>query len=319
MAQKTGNKVVVIGTGAVGVSYAYAVLNQGICDELVLIDLNVKRAFAEACDLSHGVFNGPTPVKVKQGTYEDCADADIICICAGVPQKPGETRLQLIDNNLSVFNSVVGEVMKTGFDGIFLLASNPVDVLSYATFKFSGLPKHRVIGSGTVLDTARLCYFLSEEFNVAPQSIDAYMIGEHGDSVLAAWSSAYVAGTSVKEYFDVMPNGKERMEQIRHDVMRAAYSIIEGKGATYYGIGMGLARITKAILFNQNCVLPVSALLEGEYGENDVYTGVPAVINRNGIARIIEKPLDADEKQKFADSANILRSYQEKVHAYLNK
>ena len=313
----SSNKVVVIGTGAVGISYAFSLVNQGTVDELVLIDINTKRAAAEARDLRHSVFNAPNSTIIKQGNYEDCTDADIVCICAGVPQKPGETRLQLIDNNLRVFHSVVGEVVKSGFKGIFLLAANPVDVLSYATFKFSGFPKARVIGSGTVLDTARLCNCLSKEFNVAPQSVNAYMIGEHGDSVLAAWSSATVAGQSVKAHFDAMPNGKERMEQIRHDVMYAAYSIIEGKGATYYGIAMGLARLTRAILHNERAVLPVSTLMEGEYGEQDVYIGTPAVVGREGVLRVIEQPLDADEKQKFAASANILRDYQKKVHEYL--
>ncbi len=317
MANKVSNKVVVIGTGAVGVSYAYAALNQGIVDELVLIDINQSRVEAEAYDLRHGVFNGPTSTVVKAGSYADCADADIVTICAGVPQKPGETRLQLIDNNLNVFNKIVGEVVKTGFKGIFLLAANPVDVLSYATYKFSGFPKERVIGSGTVLDTARLCDELSKEFNVAPHSINAFMVGEHGDSILAAWSSATIAGQSIKAHFDALPNGKERMEQIRYDVMRAAYKIIEGKGATYYGIGMGLARITRAILRNERAILPISALVEGEYGEKDVFIGTPAVIGSSGIVRIIEQPLDAEEKQKFADSANVLRGYQEKVHEYL--
>ena len=317
MANKVSNKVVVIGTGAVGVSYAYAALNQGIVDELVLIDINQSRVEAEAYDLRHGVFNGPTSTIVKAGTYVDCADADIVTICAGVPQKPGETRLQLIDNNLNVFSKIVGEVVKTGFKGIFLLAANPVDVLSYATYKFSGFPKERVIGSGTVLDTARLCDELSKEFNVAPHSINAFMVGEHGDSILAAWSSATIAGQSIKAHFDAQPNGKERMEQIRYDVMRAAYKIIEGKGATYYGIGMGLARITRAILRNERAILPISALVEGEYGEKDVFISTPAVIGSSGIVRIIEQPLDAEEKQKFADSANVLRGYQEKVHEYL--
>ena len=317
MANKVSNKVVVIGTGAVGVSYAYAVLNQGTVDELVLIDINQSRVEAEAYDLRHGVFNGPTSTVVKAGCYADCADADIVTICAGVPQKPGETRLQLIDNNLNVFNKIVSEVVKTGFKGIFLLAANPVDVLSYATYKFSGFPKERVIGSGTILDTARLCDELSKEFNVAPHSINAFMVGEHGDSILAAWSSATIAGQSIKAHFDALPNGKERMEQIRYDVMRAAYKIIEGKGATYYGIGMGLARITRAILRNERAILPISALVEGEYGEKDVFIGTPAVIGSSGIVRIIEQPLDAEEKQKFADSANVLRGYQEKVEEYL--
>lgn len=316
MSKPSGNKVVVIGTGAVGISYAFAMLNQGTCDELILIDLNEKRAHAEVRDLRHGVLYAPHPMKVKQGTYADCADADIVCICAGVAQKSGETRLQLIDNNLKVFRNIITEVMQAGFDGILLVASNPVDVLSYAAWKFSGLPKERVIGSGTILDTARLCNCLGKAFDVAPVSVDAHMIGEHGDSVIAAWSTATIAGMSLKEALEQLPDGKERMKQIHADVRDAAYSIIEGKGATYYGIAMGLARISKAILHNQNVVLTVSALLDGEYDEHDVYIGVPAVLNRMGVSRIIRKPLDSDEAEQFARSADILRSYQQKVKAY---
>ena len=316
--RKIGNKVVIIGTGAVGISYAFAVLNQGLCDDLVLIDINTTRSSAEARDLRHGVFNAPTYTRVRSGDYSECADADVVCICAGVPQKPGETRLQLIDNNLKVFNTVVKGVMESGFDGVFLLAANPVDVLSYATWKFSGMPKNRVIGSGTILDSARLCNCLSHEFNVAPQSIDAHMIGEHGDSVLAAWSTANIAGMSINDAFAKLPDGgAAKKEEIRQNVRNAAYSIIEGKGATYYGIAMGLARITRAILHDQHAVLPVSVLLEGEYGEKDVFIGVPAVVGRDGVASIIQKPLDASEKEKFAASAKILREYQEKVHEYL--
>lgn len=317
MVKKTGNKVVVVGTGAVGISYAFAMLNQGICDELVLIDLNEKRAHAEVRDLRHGVLYATTPTKVTQGNYADCVDADIVCICAGVPQKPGETRLQLIDNNLKVFHNIVNEVVKAGFDGIFLVATNPVDVLSYATWKFSGFPKERVIGSGTILDTARLCNCLGKAFGVAPVSVDAHMIGEHGDSVIAAWSTASIAGMSLKQALEQMPDGIERMKQIHADVRDAAYSIIEGKGATYYGIAMGLARISKAILHNQNVVLTVSALLTGQYGQENVYIGVPAVLSRQGVTRIIEKPLNADEQQQFARSAEILQKYQEKVQEYL--
>ena len=317
MANKSGKKVVVIGTGAVGISYAFAVLNQALCDELVLIDLNEKRVSAEARDLRHGVLYAQSPIKVKQGDYSDCADADIVCICAGVPQKVGETRLDLIDNNLKVYHAVVSEVMKNHFNGIFLVATNPVDVLAYATWKFSGLPAERVIGSGTILDTARLCNCLGKAFGVAPVSVDAHMIGEHGDSVIAAWSTAYIAGVPLKDALDNLGNGAERMAEIHANVRDAAYSIIEGKGATYYGIAMGLARITQAILRNQNVVLTVSALLNGKYNQEDVYIGVPVVLNSDGIARVIEKPLDEQEQAQFEKSANILRGYQEKVADYL--
>lgn len=314
---KSGRKVVIIGTGAVGISYAFAVLNQALCDELVLIDLNEKRVSAEARDLRHGVLYAQSPIQVKQGGYADCEDADIVCICAGVPQKVGETRLDLIDNNLKVYHNIVGEVMKHGFNGIFLVATNPVDVLAYATWKFSGLPAEHVIGSGTILDTARLCNCLGKAFNVAPASVDAHMIGEHGDSVIAAWSTAYIAGVPLKEALEKSGDGAARMAEIHANVRDAAYSIIEGKGATYYGIAMGLARITQAVLRNQNIVLTISALLDGQYGQSDVYIGVPAVLNRNGIARVIEKPLDEQERAQFEQSAQILRSYQEKVNAYL--
>lgn len=316
MNKKSGKKVVVVGTGAVGISYAFSLINQAACDELVLIDLNEKRVQAEARDLRHGILYAPSPTKVKEGTYSDCADADLVCVCAGMAQKVGETRLQLVDNNLKVFHSVVKQVMASGFDGIFLVATNPVDVLSYATWQFSGLPKERVIGSGTILDTARLCNCLSKAFNVSPCSVDAHMIGEHGDSVIAAWSTASIAGVPLQAALDKSGDGAAKMAQIHENVRSAAYSIIEGKGATYYGIAMGLARITQAILRNQDMVLTVSTLLQGEYGQDDVYIGVPAVINGSGAVQIIEKPLNADETARFAQSANLLRSYQEKVHAF---
>ncbi|KLT71975.1 lactate dehydrogenase [Neisseria arctica] len=313
MTRKVGNKVVIIGTGAVGISYAFAMLNQGHCDEMVLIDLNENRVRAEVRDLKHGILYAATPVKIIAGTYDDCEDADIVCICAGAPQRPGETRLDLIDNNLKVFHGIVGKVMASGFDGIFLIATNPVDVLSYATWKFSGLPKERVIGSGTILDTARLCNCLGQAFDVAPVSVDAHMIGEHGDSVIAAWSSASIAGMPLQKLLENRPDGQELMQRIHRDVRNAAYDIIEAKGATCYGIAMGLSRISRAILHNQNVVLTVSTLLQGEMGQEGVYIGVPAVINRLGSVRVIDKPLDAKESEQFNRSATLLKSYQEKV------
>lgn len=317
MTKKTGNKVVVIGTGAVGVSYAYSMLNQGHCDEMILIDLNRKRAEGEARDLRHGVPYAPTPTRISVGGYADCSDADIVCICAGLPQRPGETRLDLIDNNLKVFHNIVTAVMASGFNGIFLVATNPVDVLSYATWKFSGLPKERVIGSGTILDTARLRVCLGNEFQVAPVSIDAMMIGEHGDSVIAAWSTANIAGMPLKQILEQEADGKARMEKIYNNVRNAAYEIIEAKGSTSLGIGMGLSRISNAVLHNQSVVLTVSTLLEGEFGEHGVYIGVPAVINRCGAVRVINKPLDAGEAALFSESARLLRGYQLKVDEFL--
>lgn len=319
MTKKVGNKVAIIGTGAVGISYAYSMLNQGHCDEMVLIDLNRRRVEGEARDLRHGVPYAPTPTKIYAGDYADCADADIVCICAGLPQRPGETRLDLIDNNLKIFHGIVTAVMAAGFKGIFLVATNPVDVLSYATWKFSGLPKERVIGSGTILDTARLRVCLGHEFQIAPVSIDAMMIGEHGDSVIAAWSTANIAGMPLKEVLEQEENGKERMKKIHDSVRNAAYDIIDAKGATSLAIGMGLSRISNAVLHNQNVVLTVSTLLEGEFGQNGVYIGVPTVINRQGAVRVINKPLDGQEAALFAESAALLKSYQEKVEEFLAK
>lgn len=315
--RKVGNKVVVVGTGAVGISYAYSMLNQGLCDDMVLIDLNRKRAEAEARDLRHGMPYAATPAQIFVGDYSDCADADIVCICAGLPQRPGETRLDLIDNNLRVFHSIVTAVMASGFDGIFLVATNPVDVLAYATWRFSGLPKERVIGSGTILDSARFRVCLGNEFKVAPWSVDAMMIGEHGDSVIAVWSTANIAGMPLKRILEQDTQGKERMDKIYATVRNAAYEIIEAKGSTSHGIGMGLSRISNAILHNQGVVLPISTLLQGEFGLDNVYIGVPSVVNRQGAVRVIDQQLDEYELGQLTQSAGLLQNYQKKVDDFL--
>lgn len=310
-----GNKVVLIGNGMVGSSYAFSLVNQGIADELSIIDLDTNKVKGDVADLNHCVAYSPSPIRINAGTYEDCKDADLIVICAGAAQKPGETRLDLVAKNTNIFKGIVDEVMKTGFDGIFLIATNPVDVLSYAVMKLSGLPKERVIGSGTILDSARLQYNISEIFNVAPASVDANMLGEHGDSSLAHWSYANIAGKSVKDVLDNKdPNAAEEMFVKTRD---AAYEIIEAKGSTYYGVAMGLARITKAIFSDENAVLTVSGYLEGEYGHDGVYTGIPAVINRNGIREIIEVALDEDEQKKFAHSVDVLKGFQAPIDEML--
>lgn len=305
-----GNKIVLVGNGAVGSSYAFSVLNQGICDEFVIIDLNEEKAAGDVMDLNHGLLYAPSPMKIKAGRYEDCHDASIVVICAGAAQKPGETRLDLVEKNMKIFKSIVDEIMASGFDGIFIVATNPVDILTYATWKFSGLPQNRVIGSGTILDTARFRYLLSKEFDVAPSSVHANIIGEHGDSELAVWSGANIAGMPLKNLLENQPEKQDRMEEIYVNVRDAAYDIIKAKGATYYGVAMGLMRITKAILSNQDVVLTVSAHLEGQYGHEDVYIGVPAIINRNGIREIIESPLSPEEQQKFDQSVQTLKEIQ---------
>lgn len=301
-----GSKVILIGTGSVGSSYAFALMNQGLCSELVLIDINEKKAKGDVKDLNHGVLYAPSTMKIKFGTYEECKDAAIVVLCAGVAQKPGETRLDLVNKNMKIFESIVKSVMETGFNGIFLVATNPVDILSYATWKFSGLPKERVIGSGTILDSARFRHLLAQEFGVNPTSVHGYIIGEHGDSELAVWSSANISGNPIAPQLT-----EERKNEIFAEVRDAAYEIIEAKGATYYGIAMGLARITKAILRDEDVVLPVGTLLNGEYGYEDVYIGVPTVINRKGAVKIIELSLDNQERERLSKSIATLKKIQD--------
>jgi L-lactate dehydrogenase len=302
------SKVALIGTGFVGSSYAFALLNQGAARELVLIDLNKDKAEGDARDLSHGLpFS--SPLKIWAGDYSDCADADLVVITAGANQAPGETRLDLVDKNIKIFENIVNEVMKSGFDGIFLVATNPVDILTYATWHFSGLPKERVIGSGTILDTARLRYLLGDHFDVDTRNVHAYIMGEHGDTEFPVWSHATIGASPLREMIDMeSPDNQKELDEIFVNVRDAAYHIIERKGATYYGIAMGLVRITKAIFNNENSILTVSALLEGEFGMDDLYIGVPAIINRNGIRNVIEMPLHEIEKKQFAYSADTLKS-----------
>lgn len=303
------NRVALIGTGFVGSSYAFAMLNQGVTEELVLMDLNKEKSEGDAMDLNHGLPFAPSPTKIWFGDYNDCKDADIVVITAGANQKPGETRLDLVHKNMKIFESIVSQVMASGFNGIFLVATNPVDILTYATWKFSGLPKERIIGSGTILDTARFRYLLGEYFQVDTRNVHAYIIGEHGDTELPVWSHADIGGRSVIDLVQEQPEYKqEDLEQIFVNVRDAAYHIIERKGATYYGIAMGLVRLTKAILQNENSVLTVSAYLDGEYDQHDIYIGVPAVVNRNGIREIIELKLTDEEKEKFAHSAAVLKN-----------
>ncbi|MDR4889575.1 L-lactate dehydrogenase [Fredinandcohnia sp. QZ13] len=303
------SRVALIGTGFVGSSYAFALMNQGIVNELLMIDVNEEKAKGDVLDLNHGKAFTGNPTLIKFGSYEDCKNVDLVVICAGANQKPGETRLDLVEKNLKIFKEIVENVMASGFDGIFLVATNPVDILTYATWKYSGLPKERVIGSGTILDTARFRYLLGEYFYVAPKNIHAYIIGEHGDSELPVYSSAYIGTLPIKKYMQRNETyKKEDLDDIFIRVRDAAYEIIKSKGATYYGIAMGLARITKAIFSNENAVLTVSAHLDGQYGEENVYIGVPCVINRNGIREIMELELNEEEQQKFENSANVLKT-----------
>lgn len=303
-------KVVLIGTGMVGMSYAYALLNQNACDELVLLDVDRQRAEGEAMDLNHGLAFSGSNMRIYAGEYKDCADADIVTICAGVAQKPGESRLDLLQRNTQVFKSIIDPVGESGFNGLFLIATNPVDIMAWVTCALSGFNPRRVLGTGTALDTARLRYLLGEYFGVDPRNMHAYVMGEHGDSEFVPWSQAMLA---TKPVLDICAasGGRfciEDMERISEEVRSAAQKIIEAKRATYYGIGMALVRITRAIFGNENSVLTVSAMQRGEYGQSDVYAGAPCIVNRNGIQRILSLSLTEEELAKFAASCDTLRA-----------
>ena len=313
MTNFVGNKVVLIGAGDVGIAYAYALVNQGTVDHLAIIDIDEKKLEGNVMDLNHGVVWAPSRTRVTVGTYEDCKDASMVVICAGAAQKPGETRLELVDKNVNIMNSIVGDVMKNGFDGIFLVASNPVDLLTYAVWKASGLPHERVIGSGTVLDSARYRYMLSEMEDVAPTSVHAYIIGEHGDSELPVVSSANIAGVHMSRRSEEDPDYNQRIEKIFEQTRDAAYHIIDAKGSTSYGIGMALARITRAVIQNQGVALPVSTYLQGEYGAEDVYMGTPAIVDRSGVNRAIELQLDEHEQERFNKSFNTLNDIKKEI------
>ncbi|QKS70915.1 L-lactate dehydrogenase [Paenalkalicoccus suaedae] len=309
------SRVVVIGTGQVGSSYAFSLINQNITDEMVLIDLNEEKTEGDAMDLNHGIPFG-APTKIWAGSYSDCKDADIVVITAGANQQPGETRLDLIEKNASIFKKIVTSVMDSGFDGIFIVATNPVDVLAYATWKYSGLPMERVIGSGTLLDTARFRFLLGQYFELDVRNIHGYIIGEHGDTELPVWSQTRIGSERIERYMErYKPEGtKEDLDEIFVNVRDAAYQIIERKGATHYAIAMGLARLTKTILRNEHSLITVSTLLNGEYGLNDLYIGVPAVVGRNGVERIVEIDLTEEESQKLHHSADVLKKAMEPLH-----
>lgn len=302
-------KVVLIGTGMVGMSFAYAALNQNLCDELVLIDINEKRAKGEVMDLNHGLAFSHSSMKISNGTYQDCGDASVVLICAGVNQKPGESRLELLKRNADVFKSIVPEVVQSGFDGIFVVATNPVDIMTRITYELSGFNPAKVIGTGTTLDTARLRYLLGEYFEVDPRNIHAYVIGEHGDSEFVPWSQALLAAKPIKNVLEDNPQTyyMDELDRIAGDVRDAAQKIIEAKGATYYGIGMAMVRVIRAILNNENSVLTVSVRLRGEYGgKKDVFIGNPCIINAGGAKRLLELRLTDDELKKLDNCCKIL-------------
>lgn len=303
-------KIVLVGTGLVGMSFAYATLNQHACDEFVLIDINKQRAEGEAMDLNHGLAFSNTNMKIYAGDYKDCADADIVAICAGVAQKPGESRLDLLQRNTAVFKSIIDPVVASGFSGVFLIATNPVDIMSYITYKLSGFDKGQIVGTGTTLDTARLRYLLGDYFHVDPRNVHAYVMGEHGDTEFVPWSQAFIATRPVMELCQENHGAdyQSGMLRISEEVRTAAYRIIEAKKATYYGIGMAMVRIVRAILGNESSVLTVSALLDGEYDCAHVFTGVPSIVNRQGTDRIVKLSLTSEEGKQLHNSAAALEN-----------
>ena len=300
-------KIVLVGTGFVGMSMAYSFLSTGGIDELVLLDVAKEKAVGEAMDLQLGLPYARGKMEIYAGDYADCRDASIVVITAGAAQKPEETRLDLTAKNAKIMKSVVESIMASGFDGILIIASNPVDGMTYLAQKVSGLPKERVIGSGTILDTARLRYMMSEYLDVSSSNMHAYIMGEHGDSSFVPWTHAYVGSKSLLELLDEKGKPLSDLHDIYTNVQQAAYEIINRKKATFYGIGLSLNRLVHAVLDDENAILTVSAYQEGEYQQKGLYIGVPAVVNREGVREVIRLKLNEVDQAKFDSSCRTLK------------
>ncbi len=302
-------KLVIIGAGNVGSTFAYTVMRSGLAEEIVLIDADRERAEGEAMDLNHGLFFAP-PVSIRAGGYDECADAALIVITAGARQKPDESRLSLVQRNAAICKAIMAEIMSRTSDAIIIMVTNPVDVLTYVAQEVSGWPRERILGSGTVLDSARFRYLLSDQCKVDPRNVHAYVIGEHGDSEVPVWSMTHIAGVPMSEYCSITCQHActdEERAMLFEQVRQSAYHVIESKGATYYGVSMALERIASAILRDENSVLTVSLRADGHYGLDDVCLSLPAVVNRNGVDRVIDALLSRVEQEALHRSANILR------------
>ena len=301
-------KAAIIGCGFVGTSIAFSLVQKGIFSELILIDANEKKAEGEAMDLSHGL-PFTRPMEIKAGGYEDIADCAMIIITAGANQKPGETRLDLVHKNVEIYKSIIPKIVEKNQEATLLIVSNPVDIMTYVALKLSGYPRHKVIGSGAVLDTARLKYLLSRHLDVDSRSIHAFIIGEHGDSELAVWSAANVSGIplnhfcELRGYFDHM----ESMDRIYQSVRDSAYEIIEKKGATYYGVAMAVCRIAESVIRNEHSIMPISVYLDGLYGLHDICLSIPTVVGPEGAEKVLDIPLDLMEMGKLVYSAEELK------------
>ena len=308
MAEVNLRKVAIVGCGFVGSASAFALMQSGLFSEMVLIEVDHERAEGEALDIGHGMPLAK-PMQIYAGNYDDAQDAAIIVVTAGANQKPGETRLDLVKKNAAIFKSIMPEFAKRDCKGIMLVVANPVDILTYAAIKLSGMPTKRVIGSGTVLDTARLKYLLSEHLCVDSRSIHTFIIGEHGDSEFATWSSANVSGVPLHDFCEMRGhhNHAEAMSEIEASVRNSAYEIIKRKHATYYGIAMAVKRICEAIIRDEKSVLAVSSLMSGVYGIEDVALSMPAIVGKDGIEDLIPVRLSAEEHKKLRESANVLK------------
>jgi L-lactate dehydrogenase len=309
-----GSRVVIIGAGLVGSTFAYSLMINGVVSEIVLIDVNRERLEGEIMDLNHGI-SFVRPVLVRQGDYADCADADIIVICAGSNQKPGETRIDLLSRNTGIFRGIIDRIKASGSEALLLIATNPVDIMTYITWKLSGYEQSRVIGSGTVLDSSRFRFLLSQHCQVDPSNVHAYIIGEHGDTEVPVWSLANIAGLRFTDFCPVCGKncGPLPKDEIFNEVKNSAYRIIKGKGATYYAIGLALVEIVESILRNEYSVLTVSSLLQGEYGLSDVCLSLPTIVSRRGIEKKILLQLAPEEETSLRHSAQTLKEIQGQI------
>ncbi|MFR7639682.1 MAG: L-lactate dehydrogenase [Allobaculum sp.] len=299
-------RIMLVGTGFVGMSFAYSMLHEKGIDEMVLVDVNADKAKGEAMDLTDGLVYADTKMKVYSGSYADAEYCNVVVLTAGAAQRPGQSRLELVKINAQITKGVCEELKKNKFNGILLVANNPVDIMTYVAWKASGLPKEHVIGSGTILDTARLRVELGDELGFAPSNIHAYILGEHGDSSFISWTNSYIGCKSLLEYLDEKNISLARLQTIYEDVRDKAYKIIDLKKATYYGIGLALRRIVTAILNNERCILPVSSYQNGEYGKSGYFIGTPTVIGSDGATQILTLPLNENDQNRFNNSFDTL-------------
>jgi L-lactate dehydrogenase len=314
LTRKEARRIAIIGAGSVGATFAYAIMIRGQADEIVLIDINRDKAEGEAMDLRHGL-PFVRPVDVHVGDYADCAGADIVVITAGAASKPGESRLALAERNVGIFRQMIPEVVHYNQEGILLVVTNPVDVLTHLTYQLSDRPPTKVIGSGTVLDSARFRYLLAQHCNVDPRNVHAYIIGEHGDSEVPVWSLANIAGTRLTDYCAVCqePCSEIPKDELFQNVRDAAYHVIERKGATFYAVGLAVASIVESILRDQHSILPVSSVMQGQYDLEDVCLSLPTILGRDGVVQVLDLPLDEAEIAGLRQSAEVLKDVSRSV------